>query len=189
MKLHFLYFLIYLILVSGPQGRRINRRVSWVSSLREPTDKSRVTLASRLKRQKLRLPRQRSFSLESELELRTVAKRAVGVAGALASIREARRSISLKSSPLHFPWSFRRESSSAMREGGVFAELRRSSEIFRNILLSIAGRDESTPTGMFFFKYTFRLKFMAKKIKLIKLFRYFTLCVGIFDKEQSLWAK
>lgn len=106
-----------------------------------------MTLASRLKRQKLRLPRQRSFSLESELELRTVAKRAVGVAGALASIREARRSISLKSSPLHFPWSFRRESSSAMREGGVFAELRRSSEIFRNILLSIAGRDESTPTG------------------------------------------
>lgn len=106
-----------------------------------------MTLASRLKRQKLRLPRQRSFSLESELELRTVAKRAVGVAGALQSIREARRSISLKSSPLHFPWSFRRESSSAMREGGVFAELRRSSEIFRNILLSIAGRDESTPTG------------------------------------------
>jgi hypothetical protein len=125
----------------------MNRRVSWVSSLREPTDRSRLTLASRLRKQKLRLPRQRSFSLESELELRTVAKRAVGVAGALASIREARRSISLKSSPLHFPWTFRRESSSAIREGGVFAELRRSSEIFRNILLSIAGREESTPTG------------------------------------------
>jgi len=126
----------------------MNRRVSWVSSLREPADRSRMTLAGRLRRHsKLRLPRQRSFSLESELELRTVAKRAVGVAGALASIREARRSISLKSSPLHFPWNFRRESSSAMRESGVFAELRRSSEIFRNILLSIAGRDESTPTG------------------------------------------
>jgi hypothetical protein len=109
-----------------------------------------MTLAGRLRKQKLRLPRQRSFSLESELELRTVAKRAVGVAGALASIREARRSISLKSSPLHFPWHFRRESSSAMRDGGVFAELRRSSEIFRNILLSIAGREESTPTGPLF---------------------------------------
>lgn len=129
--------------------KRLKRRVSWVSSLREPVDKSRLTLASRLKKQKPRLPRQRSFSLESELELRTVAKRAVGVAGALQSIREARRSISLKSSPLHFPWHFRRESSSAMREGGVFAELRRSSEIFRNILLSIAGREESTPTGLF----------------------------------------
>ncbi|CAG7724464.1 unnamed protein product [Allacma fusca] len=131
---------------AGGPPRRMNRRVSWVSSLREPADKNRMTLATKLRKQKLRLPRQRSFSLESELELRTVAKRAVGVAGALASIREARRSISLKSSPLHFPWHFRRESSSVMREGGVFAELRRSSEIFRNILLSIAGREESTPT-------------------------------------------
>lgn len=134
---------------TGGNMKRLNRRVSWVSSLREPVDRSRMTLASRLKKQKPRLPRQRSFSLESELELRTVAKRAVGVAGALQSIREARRSISLKSSPLHFPWHFRRESSSAMREGGVFAELRRSSEIFRNILLSIAGREDSTPTGLF----------------------------------------
>jgi hypothetical protein len=125
-----------------------------VSSLREPADRSRMTLAGKLRHHKLRLPRQRSFSLESELELRTVAKRAVGVAGALASIREARRSISLKSSPLHFPWNFRRESSTAVREGGVFAELRRSSEIFRNILLSIAGRDESTGDNCFLAKFS-----------------------------------
>src|SRR4051812_17998898 len=117
---------------TGGQIRRLNRRGSWVSSLRETVGKKPAAGTGRLRKQKLRLPHQRSFSLESELELRTVAKRAVGVAGALASIREARRSISLKSSPLHFPWHFRRESSAAgMREGGVFAELRRSSEIFR----------------------------------------------------------
>jgi len=154
--------------------------VSWVSSLREPVDKSRMTLASRLKRQKLRLPRQRSFSLESELELRTVAKRAVGVAGALASIREARRSISLKSSPLHFPWSFRRESSSAMREGGVFAELRRSSEIFRNILLSIAGRDESTPTGR-----SAKLLLFLSLPPLLFLRALFSFIIFIFSASQT----
>ncbi|XP_046688497.1 uncharacterized protein LOC124374291 isoform X3 [Homalodisca vitripennis] len=106
------------------------RRVSWFAPCSPPdmSKKRRATTKS--------LPRQRSFSLEHNNQL-------LGPGG---SWNTERRSVSLKSSPLISPRPPESAVSPAklkatMPERSIFAELRRSSEIFKSILLNLSMKD------------------------------------------------
>uniref|UniRef100_A0A8D9BY52 Phosphoinositide phospholipase C n=2 Tax=Cacopsylla melanoneura TaxID=428564 RepID=A0A8D9BY52_9HEMI len=108
------------------------RRVSWVP----PTTSSPLdTSPSKRRRATLKfLPRQRSFSLESKLE------------PAPKPWKTERRCISLKNSP-QVPRSKPTVASGAKSERSIFAELRRSSEVFKTILLNFSPRETSPPTS------------------------------------------
>lgn len=112
------------------------RRVSWVPPV-SPTDMSQRRRATTKS-----LPRQRSFSLEHNNDL-------LGPGGSWAN---ERRSVSLKSSPLISPRPADAGASPAkikttVPERSIFAELRRSSEIFKSILLNLSMK-ESEQTGI-----------------------------------------
>lgn len=112
------------------------RRVSWVPPASPPdmSQRRRATTKS--------LPRQRSFSLEHNNDL-------LGPGGSWAN---ERRSVSLKSSPLISPRPGDAGASPAkiktvVPEKSIFAELRRSSEIFKSILLNLSMK-ESEQSGV-----------------------------------------
>lgn len=128
-----------------------------------PSASSRVALTSptggsgkRRRAATLTTPRQRSFSLESDTT-DLLRPGAVG-SGLGASSGETRRSVSLKSSPLMSPRPASLlplphvatpcgKTGTNAPERSIFAELRRSSEIFKSILLNLSTRDADGQQG------------------------------------------
>ncbi|XP_046988768.1 uncharacterized protein LOC124594436 [Schistocerca americana] len=110
------------------------------------------------------MSRQRSLSLESQGAdslLRPGAAMAVGAAGggAAATPDTGRRSVSLKSSPLMsprpatllpLPQQQQQIPQQAQPERSIFAELRRSSEIFKSILLNLSTREAAAAAAAVF---------------------------------------
>ncbi|KAF6199507.1 hypothetical protein GE061_007533 [Apolygus lucorum] len=126
---------------TGSIGGGPSRRVSWVSAIK-PERRRRATFKALSRQRSMDTVVGRSFSLESNSEM-------------LRPWAGERRSVSLKSSPLVSP----KPASSAApapphppapapvdsprhHERSIFAELRRSSEIFKSILLNLSMKEQ-----------------------------------------------
>ncbi|PSN35855.1 hypothetical protein C0J52_23449 [Blattella germanica] len=137
-------------------GVPLPRRVSWVSPVPSTTSAGSRSGSCKKRRTTLKsIPRQRSFSLESDCEF-------LRPGGNVSNQWQAeRRSVSLKSSPLMSPRPpgttspqktppkttpvTQQPASPApvkqIPERSIFAELRRSSEIFKSILLNLSMKE------------------------------------------------
>ncbi|RZF45200.1 hypothetical protein LSTR_LSTR009971, partial [Laodelphax striatellus] len=123
----------------------VTRRVSWVPPTSPTT--AALDLAAKKRRgltaKAAAVARQRSFSLESNSDL-------LRPCGAASSWQQERRSVSLKSSPListRTPPIEEAAREKPIPERSIIAELRRSSEIFKSILLNLSMKESEQSDG------------------------------------------